>query len=49
MVIKTQFIFYVCNALINSPFYNCTLNYNKIITVNMKLQPLDNCMKRSTF
>lgn len=35
--------------MINRPLYNCTLNYNKIITVNIKLQPLDNGMDRSTF
>lgn len=44
MIFKTQFIMFR-NILINSPLYNCTLNYSKIITVNMKLQPLDS-MKR---
>lgn len=41
-------VYYVCNAFINSPLYNCTLNYNKVITVNVKLQPSDNWTKMST-
>lgn len=32
-------IYYVWNIVNNSPLYICTLNYNKIIKVKMKLQP----------